>query len=66
LKQNPFFFSKAESATNGFKAGNLVNIIQMQRGGRGPLVLSRTGVGGKVGGRRLPGQRKSLRATVGI
>lgn len=31
MRQNSFFFSEAESATNVFKAGDLVNTTQMMR-----------------------------------
>lgn len=41
MRQNPFFFGKAESATNVFKAGDVVNTMQMTRKGweAGPMAL---------------------------
>lgn len=35
MRQNPFFFRKADSATNGFKAEDIVNTSQIGEGGRG-------------------------------
>lgn len=39
MRQNSFFFSKAESATNDFKAGDLVNTMLIIRDDWSPLVL---------------------------
>lgn len=39
MRQNSFFFTKAESATNDFKAEDFVNTLQVIREDREPLLL---------------------------